>query len=64
MPFRSLIETDPGFSMGGCRLYIYRPPSEGWGKVIVSVCSHFGGGYLIQPWMGGYLIQPWMGGVT
>ena len=22
----------------------YRPPSEGWGKVIVSVCSHFGGG--------------------
>ena len=21
----------------------YRPPSEGWGKVIVSVCSHFGG---------------------
>ena len=32
----------------------YRPPSEGWGKVIVSVCSHFGGGgYPIQPWMGG-----------
>ena len=23
--------------------YFYRPPSEGWGKVIVSVCSHFGG---------------------
>ena len=22
----------------------YRPPSEGWGKVIVSVCSHLGGG--------------------
>ena len=22
----------------------YRPPSERWGKVIVSVCSHFGGG--------------------
>ena len=22
---------------------IYCPPSEGWGKVIVSVCSHFGG---------------------
>ena len=32
----------------------YHPPSEGWGKVIVSVCSHFkGGGYLIQPWTGG-----------
>ena len=24
--------------------HFYRPPSEGWGKVIVSVCSHFGGG--------------------
>ena len=24
--------------------YYYHPPSEGWGKVIVSVCSHFGGG--------------------
>ena len=24
--------------------FCYRPPSEGWGKVIVSVCSHFGGG--------------------
>ena len=34
--------------------HFYCPPSEGWGKVIVSVCSHFGGGgYLIQPWMGG-----------
>ena len=22
----------------------YRPPSEGWGEVIVSVCSHLGGG--------------------
>ena len=35
--------------------HFYRPPSEGWGKVIVSVCSDFGGG-------GGYPIQPWMGG--
>ena len=35
-------------------LHFYRPPSEGWGKVIVSVCSHFGGGgYPIQPWTGG-----------
>ena len=25
-------------------MYFYRPPSEGWGKVIVSVCSHRGGG--------------------
>ena len=24
----------------------YRPPSEGWGKVIFSVCSHLGGGTL------------------
>ena len=23
-------------------MYFYRPPSEGWGKVIVSVCSHLG----------------------
>ena len=23
--------------------FFYRPPSEGWGKVIVSVCSHLGG---------------------
>ena len=35
------------------RLPFYRPPSEGWGKVIVSVCSHFGGGYPIQPRMEG-----------
>ena len=26
------------------KLHIYRPPSEGWGKEIVSVCSHFGRG--------------------
>ena len=35
----------------------YRPPSEGWGKVIVSVCSHLGGGVPIQDpaldWGGG-----------
>ena len=24
-------------------LHFYHLPSEGWGKVIVSVCSHFGG---------------------
>ena len=51
--------------------HFYRPPSEGWGKVIVSVCSHFeGGGYPIQPWTGGdggwgeggYLVSDFGGG--
>ena len=29
----------------------YRPPSEGWGKVIVSLCSHLGGGVpSVQDW--------------
>ena len=35
----------------------YRPPSEGWGKVIVSACSHLGGGTPSQVWVGGYPIS-------
>ena len=32
----------------------YRSPSEGWGKVIVSVCSHLGGGVPgLRSWGGG-----------
>ena len=33
--------------------HCYRPPSEGWGKVIVSVCSHLGGGTSSQFLVGG-----------
>ena len=43
-------------------VHYYRPPSEGWGKVIVSVCSHFGGGVPGLRFSGGYPIQPWTGG--
>ena len=38
------VETMPGqhhFSLMSCLHYC--PPSKGWGKVIVSVCSHLGG---------------------
>ena len=43
------------------------PASEGWGKVMFSVCSHLGGGGSVQP-AGGGSVQPgggqssWWGG--
>ena len=42
------------------RILHYRPPSEGWGKVIFSVCPHLpwgGGGTTSQVWVGGYPIS-------
>ena len=41
----------------------YRPPSEGWGKVIVSVCSHFGeGGSQVSDFRGGAQVSDFRGG--
>ena len=40
----------------------YRPPSEGLGKVIVSVCSHFGRG-VPDPALDGGVPDPALGGI-
>ena len=45
-------------------IYFYRPPSEGWRKVIFSVCPHYGGGggYPVSDFGGrGYGLRFWGG---
>ena len=43
--------------------FVFLPPaSEGWGKVMFSVCSHLGGGGQVQPAGRGCQVQPVGGG--